>query len=350
MEKREFLELIEKQILILDGATGTELQKKGMPSGVCPEKWVIENPQTIKEIQKNYINSGSNVVYSCTFGGNRIKLSEFGMEDRVVEFNETLARLSKEAVGNNGYVAGDLAPTGQFIYPLGDLTFEEIVDVYKEQVSGLIKGGVDFFVIETMMDIQEARAALLAVKESCNLPVFVSMTFDENKRTLTGTNPISALVTLQSLGADAVGCNCSTGPKQMLEVIKLMKPYAKVPLLAKPNAGLPKLVDGKTIFEMEPSEFGSYVKDFVEAGVNLFGGCCGTSPKYIEMIKTNIAGLSPKNVCDNKYSILSSSRKAVEVGFNNPVSIVGERINPTGKKQLQAELRENNDSLVREFA
>ncbi len=350
MNKARFRELISNNILILDGATGTELQKKGMPTGVCPEKWVFENPDVIKSIQKEYIEAGSNIVYTCTFGGNRIKLDEFGIGDRTVELNKCLAQYSKEAVGDNCLVAGDLASTGRFIKPLGDMDFEECVNIYKEQVKGLLEGGVDLFVIETMLDIQEARAALLAVKESCDLPVCVSMSFDENMRTLTGTDPITALITLQSLGADVVGCNCSTGPMQMVKIISMMKPYAKVPLMAKPNAGLPKLINGKTVFDMKPEEFGLYTKEFIDAGVNLLGGCCGTSPDYIRQIYLGSRDLKPVALPAEPYSAITSSRKTEFFGFNKPVAIVGERINPTGKKQLQAELREGSTHEIRKFA
>lgn len=350
MNRKEFKEYLKNNIMVLDGATGTELQKRGMPNGVCPEQWVIENPHVIIEVQREYIKAGSNAVYSCTFGANRLKLEEFGLGDKCREFNKKLAQLSREAVGQDGFVVGDLAPTGQFVKPFGELPFEDAVNIYKEQVQGLIEGGVDFFVIETMMDIQEARAALIAVKESCDLPVCVSMTFNEDGRTLTGTDPITALITLQSLGADAVGCNCSTGPQDMLKVISSIKPYAKVPLLAKPNAGLPKMIDGKTVFDMEPEEFGKYVKSFIENGVGLMGGCCGTSPLYIEQIRKNVNGMNPVFNESKGISAVTSARKTVFIGFDKPVVVVGERINPTGKKKLQEELKEGKTAEVRRMA
>ncbi|MDQ2086611.1 homocysteine S-methyltransferase family protein [Herbivorax sp. ANBcel31] len=350
MDKQSFRDFIYNNVVILDGATGTELQKRGMPLGVSPEQWALENPEVLIDIQKNYIKSGSNVVYTCTFGGNRLKLSEFGLEDKVVEINKGLAQISKKAAKDDGFVAGDIAATGQFVEPFGDMPFEEAVEIYKEQVKGLLEGGVDFFIIETMVDIQETRAALIAVKESCNLPVCISMTFDEGRRTLTGTDPVTALITLQSLGADVVGCNCSTGPADMIKVIKEMKPYAKVPLLAKPNAGLPRLVDGKTEFDMGALEFGSYVEEFIKSGVNLLGGCCGTSPLYIEKIKEKIKGLKGKLPSPKKVSCVTSLSKTVFTGFEEPVVVVGERINPTGKKKLQKELREGKTNEVRRFA
>lgn len=350
MNNTQFKEHVYKKIQILDGANGTELQKRGMPTGVCPEQWAIENPDIIKQIQKAYIAAGSNIIYTCTFGGNGVKLGEFGLGDRTFEINKRLAQLAKEAADGKCLVAGDIASTGRFIKPLGDMQFEECVDIFKEQVRGLLAGGVDLFVIETMIDIQEARAALLAVKESCDLPVCVSMSFDESLRTLTGTDPVTALITLQSLGADAVGCNCSTGPEHMVEIITKMKPYAKVPLMAKPNAGLPRLVNGVTVFDMGAEEFGSFAERFIQAGVNLLGGCCGTSPDYIRELYRNCRDLTPQNPVFSQYSAVSSSRKTVFFGINKPVAIVGERINPTGKKGLQAELREGSTNEIRKFA
>jgi len=350
MNTAQFKELVSQKIQILDGATGTELQKRGMPTGVCPEQWVIENPDTIKQIQEAYIHAGSNIIYTCTFGGNPIKLEEFGLGDRTFEINRRLAQLSREAADGKRLVAGDIASTGRFIKPLGDMPFEVCVDIYKEQVRGLLAGGVDLFVIETMLDIQEARAALLAVKECCDLPVCVSMSFDESMRTLTGTDPVTALITLQSLGADAVGCNCSTGPEHMLEIITQMKPYARVPLMAKPNAGLPRLSNGATVFDMGAEEFGSFAARFVQAGVNLLGGCCGTSPEYIRELDKGCGALIPQNFVCSQYSAVSSSRKTVFFGINKPVAVVGERINPTGKKKLQAELKEGSTNEIRRFA
>ncbi|MGE5583410.1 MAG: homocysteine S-methyltransferase family protein [Bacillota bacterium] len=350
MNKTAFREMVNQKIIILDGAFGTELQKRGMPAGVCPEQWVLDHPESIVSIQKGYAAAGSSVVYTCTFSGNRLKLEEFGLADQVLEINRRLALLSREAVGRSGLVAGDLSITGQFIRPFGPIPFEKTVEVFKEQVKGLLEGGVDLFAIETMTDLQEARAAVIAVKESCTLPICVTMTFDEDGRTLTGTDPVTALITLQSLGADAVGCNCSTGPETMVKFIRQMKPYAKVPLIAKPNAGLPKLIDGKTVFSMSAAEFGSHVNPLLDAGVNLIGGCCGTSPEYIKEIKERVLEARPSPIDPTSYSAITSTRKTVFFGFNHPLAIIGERINPTGKKKLQEELREGKTGEIRRFA
>ena len=350
MTKKEFNDLLKKKILVLDGATGTELQKRGLPGGVCPEKWVLENPSVIQEVQKSYFDNGSDVVYSCTFGCNRLKLEEFGLEKDVYSMNKSLAEISKAIASKNQYVAGDIAPTGLFVEPFGELPFEECVAVYKEQAQGLLDGGVDFFVIETMIDIQEMRAAVIAIKEICDLPIIASMTFGEDGFTLTGTDAVTALITLQSLGVSAFGCNCSTGPDKMLEIIKKIKPYATIPLVAKPNAGLPKLKNGKTVFDMTPEEYGTFVPAFVEAGVNLMGGCCGTSPLYIAEIAKCTTKSKPVWTLRNKLPSLSSARGHLFLDLGTPVKVIGERINPTGKKKLQESLKEGKLDEVKRFA
>lgn len=350
MTKQQFREWACEGIRVLDGATGTELQKRGMPSGVCPEQWVCENPDALMEIQREYLENGSDILYTCTLGGNGLKLRDYGIDD-VVRINREVAILSKRAAAGKALVAGDIAPTGQMMQPFGDYTFEEIVNVYKEQVKGLLEGGVDLFAIETMMDIQEARAALLAVKESCDLPVIVTMTFEKGGHTINGTDPLTALVTLQSLGADAVGCNCSTGPEEMLEIVRKLKPYARVPLVAKPNAGLPRLVNGKTVFDMNADEFASYAESFAEAGVNLLGGCCGTSPEFIRKIASIVKGRQCRGIDEaNGTLMISSSRKTVFIGKDLPLCVIGERINPTGKIELREDLIAGSMDLVTEYA
>ena len=349
MTRSEFQKLLTEKIVILDGATGTELVKRGMPQGVCPELWILENPSAMIEIQQAYRAAGSDIVFVPSFGANRLKLEEFGLADRLAEINRSLAGLSRCAAGD-GLVFGDLAPTGKFIAPLGDIPFEDVVNIYKEQVVALLEGKVDGFVIETMMDIQETRAALLAVKESCELPVIVTMTFDEHRRTLTGSDPVSALITLQAMGADAFGCNCSTGPGDMLEIIKKIKPYATIPLIAKPNAGIPKLSAGKTVFDMCPESFAAYVPELAAAGINIMGGCCGSTPEHIRKMAANAACCKPLPPVIKALSAVSSAGSYCLLGRDKPFAVVGERINPTGKKALQAELREGKLAMVNNFA
>jgi len=343
--------ILKDRLLVLDGATGTLLQESGMPNGVSPELWCIENPDVISSIYKNYIDSGADVVYTCTFGGNRYKLNQYDESADIFEVNKRLAEIAREAVGEQGMVAGDIGPTGKFIEPFGDLSFEDAVECFKEQVRGLDAGGVDLFVIETQMDIQEARAALLAVKECTDKYVIVTMTYEPDGRTLNGTSPVAALVTLQALGADAVGTNCSVGPKGMLEYVKQMMPYAKVPIAIKPNAGMPRIENGDTVFEMDADEFASYAQEFINAGVSIIGGCCGTTPSHIKALKAALKDIKPQ--ITSKFTqgvVLSSARNIERISADNKFTVIGERINPTGKKQLQQELLENKFGLVRAMA
>ena len=353
MTRNEFRQWCDLAVRILDGATGTELIKQGMPAGVCPELWVLEHPESITAVQQAYAAGGSDIVYSCTFGGNEIKLAEFGLENRAFEMNKRLAEISCAAVKSMGVkVFGDMAPTGRFVEPSGDWSFEEAVNVYKNQAAALADGGVDGFVVETMMDLQEARAALIAVRELFpDAPVMVTLTFDASQRTLTGVTPEAALITLQSLGADAFGCNCSTGPADMAKVIKNLQPYAEIPLIAKPNAGLPTLINGKTVFNMNEKMFASHVQELLECGVNLLGGCCGTTPGHIKAAADAVRALQmPMPVRGCGKGVIAGSRKVQKLAFDQNFVIIGERINPTGKKALQAELRENSMAMVLQFA
>ena len=347
--KRKIIRLLRKRILILDGATGTELQKRGMPAGVCPEVWCIRNPGVIQDIHAAYRSAGSDIVYTCSFGANRLKLIQYGFKD-VREINRKLAVLARRAVGKKTLVAGDIGPTGRFVEPFGDLPFEDAVSIFKEQIRGLLDGGVDLFVIETMMDIQEARAALIAVRETTDHFTIVTMTYETDGRTLNGTDPATALITLQSLGADAVGCNCSTGPDAMVNFISAMKPYATVPLVAKPNAGMPKLVGKESVFDMRSGDFASFGKQLAGAGANLIGGCCGTTPEHIKSLRDKISSAPVILPVRKSLSAVSSARGFKVFDHGNPVAIVGERINPTGKKVLQQDLLEGRTSVVRQMA
>ena len=240
--------------------------------------------------------------------------------------------------------------TGEQLYPLGDLMCEDLGDVYKEQAKIIADAGADLFVVETMMSLQECRAAVLAIREVCDLPVMVSLTYNEDGRTLYGTDPVTAVVVMQSLGADAVGMNCSTGPEAMLEPIAKMAEYAAIPLLAKPNAGMPELIDGQTVFNVEPEEFAEVGKKLVEEGAAIIGGCCGTTPEHIRALKEAVKGIPVKAPLQTKRRMLTSERKSVEITLDGRFMVIGERINPTGKKKLQAELKEGSLNLVRTMA
>lgn len=350
MTKLEFHNLTNNRIVILDGACGTNLQKAGMPVGVCPEQWILEHPEIMKQLQQDYITAGTNILYAPTFTANRIKLAEYGLEDRLVEINTKLVELSKEAAGDTTYVAGDLTMTGQQLYPLGELLFEDLVTIYKEQAKALYEAGVDLFIIETMMSLQETRAAVIAIQETCSLPVMASLTFEADGKTLFGTDPKTAVVVLQSLGVDAVGLNCSTGPLAMLEIVEEMYAYANIPILSKPNAGLPELENGRTVYKSSPEEFAAAMEKVIQAGACIVGGCCGTTPAHIEALAKIAAKTKPLTTRKEKRRVLASERKTIEITLDGPFQVIGERINPTGKKKLQADLKKGSFSSVRSMA
>ncbi len=360
MTREEFRKLTEEGLLLLDGGMGSNLQKQGMPAGVCPDRWEAEHPETVISIQTEYLKAGSRILYSPTFSCNRIKLSEYGLEGEIAELNRKLVGLSREAIRRfkesnpdapECYVAGDVSMTGLQVKPVGPLDFEELIGIYSEQIRYLAEGGADLIIVETMMSLQETRAAVIAAKETCSLPVMASMTFEADGHSLFGTDAKTALITLQSLGVDAFGANCSTGPDQMLELIRGILPYAKVPVLCKPNAGLPKLDgQGNTCYDMLPEEFGEGVRKLAEAGAGIIGGCCGTDGSYLRRVKEEIKELKKVDIKQNSLRCLTSERRTLEFGLKDPFLIIGERINPTGKKALQAELREGEFDMVLDLA
>jgi len=354
MKREDFARLLKNRILCLDGATGTNLMAAGMPLGVCPEQWILEHPETLIDLQVRFLEAGTNIVYAPTFTCNRIKLKEYHLESKTKEMNERLVALSREAVrrcNGRGYVAGDMTMTGRQLFPIGDLQFEELVDVYKEQAAALLSAGVDLFVVETMMSLQETRAAVIAIRElSEDIPVIASLTFREDGKTLFGSTPEVSVIVLQGLGADAVGLNCSTGPEEMTELLERMKRYATVPVFAKPNAGMPELENGVSVYKMTPKYFADCISDLVDAGANLVGGCCGSSVEHIRAVKQRVRGLSPVAPLEHPVRVLTSERALQEIRTDGPFLVVGERINPTGKKKLQASLREGSLDLVSEMA
>ena len=358
MTREEFKKLADK-LIYLDGATGSNLVRAGMPSGVCPEKWILEHPDAMFELQKNYVEAGTDILYAPTFTANRIKLAEYGLERGLKDMIRELVAISKKAADTAGsgrkvYIAGDLTMTGEQLKPMGTMELETLIDVYKEQILALEEAGVDLLVVETMMSLAEARAALIAAKEVCELPVMVSMTFEADGRTLYGTDARTAAVVLESLGACAIGVNCSTGPADMREIISDMISYTlEIPIIAKPNAGLPYLdQQGHTCYNMDAGDFAEEMKLLVEAGATILGGCCGTTPEFIKTIH-DIFGKEIKTSPARRASdirCLTSERQTVAFGLDGNFIVVGERINPTGKKLLQAQLREGNMDKVLQFA
>lgn len=351
MTREEFKQLMQGHPIYLDGATGSNLLKRGMPAGVCPEKWILEHKDVMIKLQKEFIKAGSNIIYAPTFSANSVKLKEYGLANRVEEMNMELVAIAKEAAEGKCLVAGDLTMTGEQLAPMGAMDFEELIDIYKEQIGYLARAGADLLVVETMMSLQESRAALIAAKETCELPVMVTMTFEADGRTLYGTDARTAAIVLESLGAAAIGANCSTGPDKMTEVIRAMAEVTTVPIIAKPNAGLPTLDgEGNTVYDMNSEDFASGMAKLVDAGASILGGCCGTTPEYIEKLYSQTFGMAVEERHPSLKRYLTSERRTVEFGLDDNFIIVGERINPTGKKKLQEQLREGNMDMVLQFA
>lgn len=354
----EEFKTLSKQYLYLDGATGSNLVRAGMPSGVCPEQWILEHPDVMLKLQMDYVVAGTDILYAPTFTANRIKLSEYGLDGKMEEMIAELVSISRQAAASakdrTVYVAGDLTMTGQQLKPVGTMELETLIDIYKEQIQMLVKAGVDLLVVETMMSLAEARAALIAAKEICDLPVMVTMTFERNGRTIYGTDAKTAAVVLESLGACAIGANCSAGPGALREAVTQMaQATCSVPVIAKPNAGLPFLDEqGVTCYDMTPGEFAEELQVLVEAGAVILGGCCGTTPEFIKSIREKFGrtiSISPARRPEGIH-VLASERETLSFGLDDGFIIVGERINPTGKKKLQAQLREGSLDMVREFA
>lgn len=327
--------------------------KKGMPAGVCPEQWILEHPEVLVELQRAYVEAGSDVLYAPTFTANRIKLKEYGLAEHQEEMIRQLVALSRQAAEDKALVAGDLTMTGQQLQPMGTMELETLITVYKEQIQLMEAAGVDLLVVETMMSLGETRAALIAAKEVSSLPVMVTMTFEPDGRTLFGTDARTAAIVLESLGADAIGINCSTGPAKMKEIVESMAQVSTLPLIAKPNAGLPVTDDqGNTHYDMDSIVFVTEMQELIAAGATILGGCCGTDPAYIDGLKTLVQERKPAERAFRPDGIryLTSERQTVAFGLDDPFMIVGERINPTGKKKLQEQLRNGCMDMVLQFA
>lgn len=284
MTRQEFQKLCTTTVL-LDGATGSNLMAAGMPRGVCPELWILKHPDAIHQLQTAYVEAGSQIIYAPTFGGNRINLARYGLEERIRELDLTLMGYAKKAAHGRALVAGDVTTTGQFMEPLGDLTYETVFDTYREQISLLAEGGADLLAVETMIHIGETCAAVDAAHAVCDLPIMCSMTVEADGNIFTGGNIIEAAAQLEAAGADAVGVNCSVGPEQMEAIIHNIRKTVSIPVLAKPNAGMPIIAEnGQAVYQMEPEDFARHMMALASQGATLLGGCCGTTPAFIKAL------------------------------------------------------------------
>lgn len=341
-------------IYIFDGAMGTMLQNAGLPPGSCPELWNLEQPNAITAIHKSYIEHGADIIETNTFGANRIKLTHYGLQDKVSLLNTAGVQAARAACGPTTKIAGSVGPTGKLIAPLGDLTFDYAYEVFLEQIRALEQAGVDMIIIETIIDMQEMRAALLAAKAASNKPIICQMSFGVDGRTVTGTDPTTAATILDAMGADVIGANCSLGPAQLLPIAQKLAQATSRPISIQSNAGMPSLINKQTVFPMSPEEMGSWASKLAMAGVRYIGGCCGTTPQHIEAMQQAVTNIKlsdlPAIKQSQKTTALTSRSKTIYLGATYPTVIIGERINPTGRKQLAADIASGQFVTVKKEA
>ncbi|OQY18023.1 MAG: 5-methyltetrahydrofolate--homocysteine methyltransferase [Desulfobacteraceae bacterium 4572_35.1] len=347
-----FLATIKREVLILDGAMGTMLQARGLQPGGCPELMNIEAPEVVAGVHREYAEAGAQIIVSNTFGGTRSKLSHYGLGDKLYELNARGMELARGALLNPecDFAAGSIGPTGRFVEPVGDASFDEMVDIFGEQVRALVAGGADILSCETFIDVQELKAAVMACREFSDLPVIAMMTFEDGGRTVLGTPPEAAAVIFEGLGADVVGTNCGCGIDGMVDLVGQMRKVSSVPLIVQANAGLPVLVDGVTTFPASPKEMTDHHQHLIELGVRVIGGCCGTTPDHIRVMRQKLDTLDKSWTPPQRRGYVASRVQVVAVGADEPCAIIGERINPTGKKGYSAELREGKTAYIRSEA
>ncbi|MFA4843493.1 MAG: homocysteine S-methyltransferase family protein [Candidatus Margulisiibacteriota bacterium] len=350
----KFLEVLHNRALVIDGAMGTQLMERGVRPEDCFDGQNLTRPEVVLEVHKAYVKAGADIVETNTFGANRIKLADYGLADKVKEINVAAAKLARQAIGEKGFVCGSIGPLGKMIDPLGKVTFDQAYAAFAEQAKALAEGGVDVVSIETVSDLQEMRAAVIAVKSETQLPIIASLTYDADEKTVYGTTPEVAVAVLEPLGIDVIAANCSTGPEGMLKVAKRYLAVTKLPVMVMPNAGMPELVGDQAVYKMTPEKFGAFAKKFAELGVKIIGGCCGTNPAHIKAIKSVISNpypLSPSPLLRGKgnkgLGVKFASRTKVVVIEAGKTMLVGERINPTGRPLFQAEIKAGKSQVIR---
>jgi 5-methyltetrahydrofolate--homocysteine methyltransferase len=351
--KIPFMQAVRERVLVLDGAMGTMLQERGLKPGQSPEELNLTAPEIVAGVHAAYLEAGADIIVTNTFGGSSAKLEHYGLGDKVAEINAKAVRLAREVAGDKAYVAGSIGPTGRFVEPVGDLSFDEMSAIFSEQAKALIEAGCDFLTLETFLDIKEIRAAVIAIREiSQEIPVIAMLTFEEKGRSVLGTPPEAAAITLEAVGASMIGSNCGLGVDGIYEILRAMRQVTSLPLICQANAGLPILKDGQTVFPGTPQEMTAYHERLIELGVRVIGGCCGTTPAHIAAMKQGLEGMQSPFVeklgCGTTW--LSSRGSFAGIGPAAPVALIGERINPTGKKLYSQELKEGKIAYIRREA
>jgi 5-methyltetrahydrofolate--homocysteine methyltransferase len=345
-----FLEAINRRVLVLDGAMGTLLQERGLAAGGCPELMNRTSPEVVAGIHREYSAAGADIIVTNSFGGNRPKLDHYGLAGDVVELNRRAVELARGAGGAQRFIAASVGPTGRFLEPVGDAGFAEVVDIFAEQIAALAAAGADLITFETFLDIRELRAGVIACRDVCNLPIVAQLTFDDGGRTVLGTPPEAAAVTLDALGVEVIGSNCGLGIDGICAVLERMRSVTPRPLIAQANAGLPQLLDGDTVFPATPEEMTVCHDRLIALGTRVIGGCCGTTPAHIRAIRAALDGRPQGWTPPPRRGFLSSRSAVVPIGGAAPCVLIGERINPTGKKGYTEELRAGKTAYIRREA
>lgn len=335
------------RVLVCDGAMGTMIHSKGVALGSSFDEINIAQPSVVEEIHRAYLDAGAEIIETNTFGANRFKLESYGLSPRVRDINLAGAAIARTCAGDRAFVAGSVGPTGRLMQPFGPMDFDEAFDVYREQISALCEGGVDLLIIETMQDLREAKAALLAAKTVTEIPIICQMSFSQEGRTMMGTSPEVAGLVLSAMGVSLVGANCSTGPADMLEVLQRMAGVTDVGLSAQPNAGLPRFYDGRLIYLSTPEYMADFASQFVEAGAVLVGGCCGTTPAHIKAMAEAVAGVSPARRASSDTMRVAGRSKLFEIGSGSPV-LIGNRLGAAASPALAADIAERRFRLVQD--
>ncbi len=343
-----FRKRLNSELLILDGSMGALLQKRGLPPGYAPDLWNLENAETIKGVHQDYFDAGADIVITNTFGASRLRLEEYQAYDKLKDINYRAVEIARSVVGEKGFVAGDIGPCGDTIFPTGKLPFDDAVEIFYEQANALVGAGADAIIVETMFDSLDYKAALSAVRAvSRDVPLIALMTFNTDQISDTGISPESCVAIAEGFHADVVGANCSVGPDAMVKVLERMRKLSNLPLCAQPNAGMPKLQNGHTVFPLDANQMATYVESFFSAGARILGGCCGTTPDYIKFLRQirdsrhselfERTKITPKN-----RVLLSSKMKTIGIGAQEPFVMIGEKINPTGRKKVGENIRAGN--------